>query len=141
MAEALVQVADILSLRVPTFGWAEGRRRLVKAGSGSEINRYLEYHPQRTDRLMRTLSYFDTMNFAGLVTCPTMIGVGLSDDIVPPETVCAIANHLTAPHEVLEYPVSHSDSRDEHLWENFERRWLKIALNGVPAGFGGSPVA
>ncbi len=135
MAAALLQSADFLPLRVPTFGWAEGRRKLVKAGSGQEINRYLAEHPEQTERVMTVLSYFDPINFAGLINCPTLVGLGIKDDIVPAETVYSIINHLDTALEVLEYPVSHSELPQECLWDDFEAHWLKFACRGIPPEF------
>ena len=137
MAEAVSPSADLLVVGVPTFGWAEGRQFLTKAGSGAEINHFLEDRPERAEDLAVVLRYFDSMNFAGLVRCPALVGVGRRDDVVPAATVYAIARHLTGRHEVLEFPVSHSDSPEEQQWERFERYWIDLALRGVPAGFGG----
>ena len=136
MAEAVTRVADFLVVAVPSFGWAEGRRLLAKKGSGAEIQRYLETYPEREEDLMVVLSYFDTMNFAPDVRCPTLVGVGLKDDVVPAPTVYAVANHLGGPHEVVELPVSHSDLPQEKLWDGFEAYWLRLAVEGVPPDFG-----
>lgn len=136
MAEAVMQAADLLVLAVPTFGWAEGRRHLVQEGSGREIKRYLEAHPGREEDVMMVLSYFDPMNFAAEVRCPTLVGVGLEDAVVPAPTVYAIANHLGGPHEVIRLPVSHTNRPEEKLWDRFEARWLRLAVEGVPPGFG-----
>jgi cephalosporin-C deacetylase len=137
MAEALAGVADLLAVAVPTFGWAEGRRLLASAGSAAEINRYLERRPEHAaEDLMVVLRYFDPVNFAGQVVCPTLIGVGLVDPVVPAPTVLAIADRLGGPCEVLRFPVSHSDAPEEGRWRRFERRWLELARSGVPEGFG-----
>jgi cephalosporin-C deacetylase len=136
MAQSVMQVADLLALAVPSFGWIEGRRFLVEAGSGQEINRYLEAHPERDEEVMVVLSYFDTMNHAAAIECPTLIGLGLEDDVVPAPTVYAIANHLDGPHEVVRLPVSHTDRPEEKLWDRFEARWLRLAVDGVPSNFG-----
>ena len=137
MAEALAGVADLLAVAVPSFGWAEGRRLLASAGSAAEINRYLERRPEHAaEDLMVVLRYFDPVNFAGQVVCPTLIGVGLVDQVVPAPTVLAIADRLGGPHEVLRFPVSHSDAPEERRWRAFERRWLELACTGVPDGFG-----
>ena len=136
MAEALLRVADLLVVAVPSFGWAEGRRLLVKEGSGDEINRYLEAHPGREEDLMLVLSYFDPTNFAGDVRCPTLVGLGMEDNVVPAPTVYAIADRLGGPREVMELPVSHTERPEEKLWEQFEAYWLRLALEGVPADFG-----
>ena len=80
MAEALAGVADLLAVAVPSFGWAEGRRLLASSGSAAEINRYLERRPEHAaEDLMVVLRYFDPVNFAGQVVCPTLIGVGMVD--------------------------------------------------------------
>lgn len=136
MAEGIMQAADFLAVGVPTFGWAEGRYFFVKAGSGAEIIRFLEKRPDDAEDLMLVLRYFDSGNFAKLVKCPTLLGVGLRDDVVPAHTTYAIAHHLGGPHEIMEFPVSHSNLPEEQLWENFEKYWLQIAINGVPSGFG-----
>jgi cephalosporin-C deacetylase len=137
MAEALIGAADLLAVAVPTFGWAEGRRLFGSAGSAGEINRYLERRPEHTaEDLMVVLRYFDPVNFAGLVRCPTLVGVGVADAVVPTPTVLAIVAHLGGPHELMRFPVSHSGSPQERRWQAFERRWLRLTLGGVPAGFG-----
>ena len=136
MAESVLHVADFLVVAVPSFGWAEGRRLLVEEGSGHEINRYLEAHPEREEDVMVVLSYFDSMNFAAEIRCPTLVGLGLEDNVVPAPTVYAIANHLGGPHEVVRLPVSHTDLPEEKLWERFEAYWLRLAVEGVPPDFG-----
>lgn len=130
MAAAVALPPDLLAVGVPTFGWAWGRRRLVRRGSGKEINDYLAVHPERETQVMDTLSYFDPMNFAPRVPCPALVGVGLVDEVVPPETVYAIANHLRLPAQVMEFPTSHTDRPEEAAWEVFEARWLELALAG-----------
>ena len=123
VAQATTQAADYLAAAVPTFGWADGRRRLVKDGSGGEINAYLARHPAREDAVMATLSYFDTVNVADRIGCPALIGVGRRDTIVPAATVYAIANHMEPAPEIIELPVSHSEDPEERHWMRFDRRW------------------
>ncbi len=136
MAEALLQEANFLTVGVPTFGWMEGRYFFVKAGSGSEINRFLERHPYEAEDLMLVLRYFDPMHFADRITCPTLVGIGREDDVVPSPTVYAIANRLNGPSEIIELPVSHSNAPEERLWLLFEAYWLRLAMEGVPPDFG-----
>jgi cephalosporin-C deacetylase-like acetyl esterase len=137
MAEALGGVADLLAVAVPTFGWAEGRRLLASSGSAAEINRYLERRPEHAaEDVMVVLRYFDPVNFAGQVVCPTLIGLGQVDPVVPAATVLAIAERLRGPVELLRFPASHSGGPEEDHWSAFERRWLELARGGVPAGFG-----
>lgn len=136
IAAAITKSPDLLVSAVPTLGWAEGRYQLVKNGSGLEINRYLGQYPDQYERVMMVLSYFDTMNFADMVSCPSLIGLGIDDAIVPAPTVYAIISHLTAPHEIREFPVSHSTTPQEKLWHRFENEWIELALKGVSEPFG-----
>jgi cephalosporin-C deacetylase len=136
MAEAVLQTVDVLVVGVPTFGWAEGRHFFVKLGSGAEISDYLAARPASATDVALVLGYFDSMNFAPDVTCPTLVGLGLSDDVVPAKTVYAIANHLGGPYEVMEFPVSHTDHPDERLWEAFDSRCIELARHGPAVGFG-----
>ena len=128
MAQALAPRADYVAVSVPTFGWMAGRRALVRAGSGKEINDYLATHPAHEATVMRTLTYFDTVNFADRVRCPALLGVGLRDEVVPPAAVYAIANHMVPPPEVMELPVSHSDDLAEARWTEFDDRWVATVL-------------
>lgn len=139
MAEGVAPLADFLALGVPSFGWAEGRHFFVKDGSGQQINAYLKAYPDHTEDAMLVLRYFDSVYFAGLVTCPTLLGIGLEDVVVPAETVYAIGNHLAGPVEIMEFPVSHTERPEEKLWDAFEERWEEMARQGLPTGFGGKP--
>jgi cephalosporin-C deacetylase len=130
MAAAVEPAADLLVAGYPSLGWAEGRRFLARAGSAAEIDRYLARLPEHSaEDVMLVLRYFDPMNFAPGVRCRTLIGIGEVDEVVPPQTVLAIASWLGGPHEVMRLPVSHSDSPQMRSWEAFERRWLALALS------------
>jgi cephalosporin-C deacetylase-like acetyl esterase len=52
MAQSVMQVANLLFVAVPSFGWAEGRRFLVEEGSGQEINRLSRGVPRREEDVM-----------------------------------------------------------------------------------------
>jgi cephalosporin-C deacetylase len=140
MAEALLGVADLLVLAVPSLAWHEGRRFLVRTGSGAEVNAHLERRPARDEEdVMLVLRYFDAMRFADRVRSPTLVGVGEADDVVPAATVRALAARIAGPTEVMTFPVSHSNAPEEREWEAFDARWLGLARDGVPADFGAHP--
>ena len=136
MAQAVTADADLLAIGVPTFGWAEGRNLFVKAGSGAEISNYVTRRPDLLEDTMVVLRYFDAVNFADCIRCPTLLALGLEDDVVPAKTVYGIANNLSAPWDLMEFAVSHSDGPEEEQWEQFESYWLRLALEGPPADFG-----
>jgi cephalosporin-C deacetylase len=136
MAGALSRQADLVVLGQPTFGWNAERSRVALAGSAREVRRYIERFPWRRDTVIETLQYFDTLHFAPLVDVPTLIGIGLDDDVVPSRTVLAVANHFASPVEVRLLPVSHSADPRESLWQAFDEEWLAYVANGLPRDFG-----
>jgi cephalosporin-C deacetylase len=137
MAEALTGSADLLVVQTPTFGWSEGRRFFVERGSGAEVNHFLAAHPNFPEEdLMVVLSYFDAVNFADRLRCPTLFGVGRVDQVVPAPTVRAIYERVLARCEVMEFPIGHAAGPEAAQWERFDDRWLALAVGGVPADFG-----
>ena len=64
-----------------------------------------------------------------MIRCGTLIGLGLHDPVVPAETVYSIANHLSAPCEIMEFPVSHTELPEENGGRNSR-------LAGSPSGAG-----
>jgi len=71
-----------------------------------EIVRYLKIHRDQTERVFRTLSYFDGVNFAARATAPAVFSVGLMDVTCPPSTVFAAYNHYAGPKEMVVYPFN-----------------------------------
>lgn len=139
MAAAMSGDADFVVLGQPTFGWNEERRRLALGGSALEVKQYVEKYRWRHDTVTDTLKYFDTLNFAPLIRAPTLVGIGLDDDVVPSRTVLAIVNHMRCPLEVRLLPVSHSDDPRESRWQEFHAEWLGYFDRGIPADFGAEP--
>ena len=62
---------------------------------------------------MVVLRYFDPLNFAQDIRCPSLVGLSRKDEVVPPETVLAMVAHLRAPYELMWFPISDSDSPEE----------------------------
>ncbi|MFC9693113.1 acetylxylan esterase [Kribbella sp. NPDC056951] len=68
-----------------------------------EINEYLRLHPKDVDRVRETVAYYDGLNFAPAVKAPTLIYLGLEDDVCPPETGFALHRVLTCPKTLRTY--------------------------------------
>ena len=68
----------------------------------AEIAAYCRAYPDRYDEAFRTLTYFDVVNLADRIACPTLVCVGLWDPICPPSTVYAAFNHLKAEPRLLD---------------------------------------
>ncbi len=80
-----------------------------------EINEYLRLYPDREPALRETLAYFDCVNLAPAVRCPTLVYIGLEDDVCPPETGYALMNALTCPKELHATPRCGHDAG--RYWE------------------------
>ncbi len=58
---------------------------LAKMGPYMEVKSFLKKHPSDKTKVMRSLYYVDTKNFAGWIKSPVLIGVGLKDEDCPPK--------------------------------------------------------
>ncbi len=77
--------------------------QLVDTSPYAEIGGYLKTHRDQVERVFRTLSYFDGVNFAARAKAPALFSVGLMDDICPPSTVYAAYNHYAGPKKIVVY--------------------------------------
>lgn len=72
-----------------------------------------------TADVIKTLSYYDVVNFARCITVPVFMTWGYNDDVCPPTTSYAVYNVLTSPKEALITPVN------EH-WVSFDTRYDQL---------------
>lgn len=75
--------------------------RRAKADPFLEVTRYLERRPQDRTKVMRTLSFVDTVQFAPKVKIPVLIGVGMQDYICPPPGIFKMYRRLRGPKQML----------------------------------------
>lgn len=89
-----------------------------------EIVGYCQVHRDQADRVFRTLSYFDGLNFAARATSPALFAVALMDTVTPPSTVFAAYNHYAGPKEIEVYPFNgHENGESIHV----ERKLRRLA--------------
>lgn len=74
---------------------------------------------QLTPEVIRTLQYYDAVNFARLVKCPTYMTWGYNDNVCPPTTSYVVWNTLTCPKECYITPIN------EH-WTSTETRYRQM---------------
>lgn len=72
-----------------------------------------------TPEVIRTLSYYDVVNFARTITVPVFMTWGYNDNVCPPTTSYAVYNVITAPKEALITPVN------EH-WVSTNTRYVQL---------------
>lgn len=89
-----------------------------------DISRYVKTKPGFTlDKALQNLSYFDTKNFASELKCPTLIGMGLLDPIIPPNNVYIVYNSITAnKHLIIFRDLGHEVGKP---YKNYEGRWMR----------------
>ena len=71
-----------------------------------ELSCYARAYPERVPQMLETLRYYDAVNFVGWVKCPMVVGIGLEDEVCPPETSYAAYRGLAGPKELWLYPGS-----------------------------------
>ena len=77
----------------------------------ADVRKYLAEHPGERAAVMRTLSYFDTLDVVGRIDVPVLFQVGLKDMTCPPaETEKAYRRLKSRRKRLKEYPnADHSD--------------------------------
>jgi len=101
---------------------------LTPAAPFTEVTQYLAIHRDQTEAVLRTLSYFDTVNFARRVTAPALFSVALMDEVVLPSTVYAAYNHLPpGDRELAVYPYNGHEAGQLHQWVR-QAAWLPSRL-------------
>ena len=88
-----------------------------------ELTCYARANPQRVPQMLETLRYYDAVNFAGWIKCPMVVGIGLEDEVCPPETSYAAYTALGGPKELWLFPGSgHGNA---HEYPGKESDWLQ----------------
>ena len=79
----------------------------------SELHDYLAEHPEQRQEVLATLAYFDTLNLAEAITCPTIVSTALVDEVHPYRTVMPVFEKIPALKSILVYPdLNHGASSD-----------------------------
>ena len=87
------------------------------------------------EKVRNAARYYDIVNFAPRVHCPTLIGVGLIDTTCPPPGVFAAFNQLQGPKEIVVLPLGeHGDKNGSHRAYNERlQAWRSALLRGEAA--------
>lgn len=105
---------------VPSYACLERR---VELGSGvfEAVKYFLHRNPERTDEVLRMLSYFDINNMVSQLQVPTDFFLGLTDTVCIPPFVYSLYANTNAPKKITLAPFTgHEISREyktQLLWE------------------------
>lgn len=84
-----------------------------KAGRAGGYPHFFRTEGMDTPEKLKTMAYYDVVNFARLIKVPTYITWGYNDDVCPPTTSYAVYNTLDCPKEALITPINeHWTSND-----------------------------
>jgi len=112
-----------ISLCAPEIPFLCNWEKYFKASHWPEMEQWIEAGPQRSwESVLRTLSYFDTMNMADRITCPVFLGLGLQDPVCPAATIFAVYNRLDVPKSYRVYANAGHWVEPSHQAE--KRAWL-----------------
>ncbi len=77
-----------------------------KAGRAGGYPHFFRTAGMDTPEKLRTMAYYDVVNFARFVTADTYLTWGFNDDTCPPTTSYAVYNTLACPKEALITPIN-----------------------------------
>nr|WP_181983381.1 acetylxylan esterase [Bacteroides oleiciplenus] len=93
-----------------------------KAGRAGGYPHFFRTGGMDTPDKLKTMAYYDVVNFARLIKVPTYITWGYNDDVCPPTTSYAVYNTLGCPKEALITPINeHWTSNDT---EYGQLKWI-----------------
>ena len=98
--------------------------KYFKTTHWDEIDMWIAQKPETRNwvSLLKTLSYFDTMNLAEKINAEILMRVGLQDPVCPPATCFATYNQIKSEKSWLVYR-DYGHSLEEHWQHGFD--WLK----------------
>lgn len=90
----------------------------------TDIKKYVRSQPGLTfEKVLSNLDYFDTKNFATNLTCPTLLGIGLLDNLAPPDNEYAAYNNIPAKkHIIIFKDLGHEVAPK---YKAYEGRWMR----------------
>ena len=101
----------------------------MAAGSTGQTSGYPHFKKEEgmyTEANMRTMAYYDVVNFARYITCPSFLTWGFNDNTCPPTTSYAVWNTLKCEKECLITPINEHWTSDATNRKQME--WIKSRL-------------
>jgi len=91
-----------------------------------DMEKYVKTQPGLTfAKVLNNLDYYDTKNFAPRVKCQILMGIGLLDNLVPPDNAYVVYNNLVnakKKHIIVFKDLAHEIGQE---YVNYDGRWLR----------------
>jgi cephalosporin-C deacetylase len=127
---ALDSRVKILTLQVPLYADIHDDMR-VSASYEKQVfpfnifRLYNDRHPDFTwDKFFQTFDYYDPQNFAQLIKCPVLMGIGLLDRYCPPRCSMALFNHIASTDKEF-VCVANTAHEVNFNYFMFQNMWLR----------------
>ncbi|MGI5817196.1 MAG: acetylxylan esterase [Armatimonadota bacterium] len=91
-----------------------------------ELANHFAEHPDHRDRALETLAWFDPLNLAQFIDCPTFVSIGLADTTCPPETIRPVYERIRAFRGMIEIPGAGHGWH--YCYRDFDDLWLRRYL-------------
>lgn len=105
-----------------TFNFNDGLSQ--KAFPSSMFSNYYNSRGVNKNNVLNTLSYFDAVNFAPYIACPTLVGFGLQNNGTPASSVYSFYNQLRVNKKEKYTCKSCSNSLDKGFY-GYKEAWIK----------------
>jgi cephalosporin-C deacetylase len=93
-----------------------------------ELHDYAAQHPERRQAILDTLAYFDPLNLAHRIQCPTLVDIGMKDETCPYHTIMPVFERITSVKGLHIYPeLTHAPCTD---FNAHAMSWLRRYLGG-----------
>ena len=69
-----------------------------------ELRDYAAQNPEQRGQVLETLAYFDPLNLAASISCPTLVNIGMKDQTCPYHTIMPVFENIPAVKAVYVYP-------------------------------------
>ena len=87
-----------------------------------ELHDYLKEHPRERESALATLTYFDQLSLADAITCPTLIGGAMDDEVHPMRTVMPVFAKIRSLKSIIVYPDLEHEYRTD--FTHHGRAWM-----------------
>ncbi|WP_428328730.1 acetylxylan esterase [Mucilaginibacter sp.] len=127
---ALDKRVKVLTMQVPLYADIHDNMN-ISASYDKQVfpfkvfRKYLGQHSGFTwEKFYNTFDYFDPQNFAPMVHCPVLMGIGLLDQFCPPRCSMALYNHISSTNKEF-VCVPNSTHEVDFNYFMFQNLWIR----------------
>lgn len=120
----VVELPTLMDLRT---SFAVGEIKPMIPWPIQSVKGYCNYAKMPLDNFFRTWDYFDPMNFAPMIHCPTLVGISLKSNISPPQCAYGFYNQVLSQKRET-YTCPDNETGIDESFYTFENNWIKEVL-------------